>query len=56
MILVPKVKYERLLQKLEPVDTLSRENDQSSRQTPVQSDNDLIRKPNLFQTGTGYVT
>lgn len=27
MILVPKVKYERLLQKLEPVDTSSREND-----------------------------
>lgn len=48
MILVPKVKYEHLLQKLEPVDTSSRENDhQSSRQTPenqVQSDSDLIKK------------
>jgi hypothetical protein len=59
MILVPKVKYERLLQKLEPVDTSSRENDQSSRQTPgdqVQSDSDLMDKTNLLQSGTGYVT
>lgn len=60
MILVLKVKYERLLQKLEPVDTSSRENDhQSSRQTPenqVQSDSDLIKKTNLLQAGTGYVT
>lgn len=48
MILVPKVKYERLLKKLEPVDTSSRENDhQKSRQTPEnqkQSDSDLIKK------------
>lgn len=47
MILVPKVKYERLLQKLEPVDTSSRENDQRSRPTPedqVQSDSDLMEK------------
>ena len=59
MILVPKVKYERLLQKLEPVDTSSRENDQSSRQPPedqVQSDSDLMDKTNLLQSGTGYVT
>ena len=59
IIFVPKVKYERLLHKLEHVDTSSREIDQSSRQTPgdqVQSDCDLMDKTNLLQSGTGYVT
>jgi hypothetical protein len=59
LILVPKVKYERLLQKLEPVDTSSRENDQTSKPTPedkVQLDSDLMDKTNLLQTGTGYIT
>ena len=59
MILVPKLKYERLLKKLETVDTSSREIEQTLKQTPedlAQTDSDLVDKTNLLQTGSGYVT
>lgn len=58
MILVPKLKYERLLQKLEPADTSSREVDRTSKQSSEgqeQTASDLVDKTNLLQTGTGYV-
>lgn len=58
MILVPKLKYERLLKKFEPVDTLSREIVQTSKQSSEdqeQTDSGLVDKTNLLQTGTGYV-
>lgn len=64
MILVPKLKYERLLKKIElsesTKDTSLPENDQTSKQTTeedlTQADNDLMDKTNLLQTGLGFVT
>lgn len=58
MILVPKLKYERLLKKLDPVeeqptqDTSVREIEQTSKQIPDQQQNGS----GLAETGTGYIS